>query len=429
MRNCVFTSYPFLHWLSATYEIIQRRVRNELRLSKKNCIPLKIMHHFTCIHVDEDGEIKIADSSVSHLSHLSHLSYLSSLISLSSLSSLIISSLSHLSLSLSSLPLPLSSLSFISLLSLSLSLITLLSVSLSSQLSHVSLSLSLHSSLFVFLSHSCLSLSLSLFTAFSLPFHLNLFLSPFSCQHSLSLLNVNDNDHLFSRLSLSLHSQLWLTLCARVRWPWPIRWLTSCSLRAKTCCLGVPAKTSRNLKEVDLYLRWRWRCSRVFCGVGCICVCVCVCLCGCCRRCGVACLLLSGGLSAACCLLYLDIQSRRGDIICLPLRGSWLLLPVVRSCLNFSPRWHSELSVEITVCQQHLRPSQKRTQRPGKSGYPRAISNLSWVVKNTTEVERAVQKNGICNRTKLLRWGFISITVLLMQKNISVRKNRKWLWI
>ena len=48
--------------------------------------------------------------------------------------------------------------------------------------------------------------------------------------------------------------------------------------------------------------------------------------CGCHRRCGVACLLLSGGLSSMRCLLHLDFQSRRGDIIWLSLRGSWLLL-------------------------------------------------------------------------------------------------------
>ena len=37
---------------------------------------------------------------------------------------------------------------------------------------------------------------------------------------------------------------------------------------------------------------------------------------------------LSGGWSSMRCLLYLDIQSRRGYIIWLPLRGSWLLLPL-----------------------------------------------------------------------------------------------------
>ena len=34
---------------------------------------------------------------------------------------------------------------------------------------------------------------------------------------------------------------------------------------------------------------------------------------------------------------HLDIQSRRGDIIWLPLRGLWLLLPLVRACLQTSP--------------------------------------------------------------------------------------------
>ena len=48
----------------------------------------------------------------------------------------------------------------------------------------------------------------------------------------------------------------------------------------------------------------------MWCGVGCVCVCVCLCpwvvWCGCCHRFGVACLLLSGGLSSMRCLLYLN---------------------------------------------------------------------------------------------------------------------------
>ena len=55
-------------------------------------------------------------------------------------------------------------------------------------------------------------------------------------------------------------------------------------------------------------------------------VCVSLVWCGCHRRCGVACLVLSGGLSSMRCPKHLDFQSRRGDIIWLSLRGSWLLL-------------------------------------------------------------------------------------------------------
>ena len=56
-------------------------------------------------------------------------------------------------------------------------------------------------------------------------------------------------------------------------------------------------------------------------------------VCGCCVVVVVLCF---------CCVClnvdHLDIQSRRGAIIRLPLKGPWLLMSFVRACLKFSPR-------------------------------------------------------------------------------------------
>ena len=137
--------------------------------------------------------------------------------------------------------------------------------------------------------------------------------------------------------------------------------------------------------------------------------------------CGVACLLLSGGLSMRC-LLFLDSHTGRGDIIRLHSSGSWLLLPFVRACLKFSPRGHSENSVENTLCQQHLRPSQKKKHRDKEGSLSACdqqfvmncqehnrsckrstsvLASMRWLLCGEKKRDlTSVPKTDICNRTQ-----------------------------
>ena len=201
----------------------------------------------------------------------------------------------------------------------------------------LSLSLLIFTSLVIFISHLSL---------FSQPFHVSLsFLSALS--HSsllshvslcLSLSTARSLSFQLSHVSLSLSLHNSLSACpsklAALTYPvcqsaWALarsligELLAPCrnELSKCTCSDLVP------LAKMDLYLHRRWRCACVCWGVGCVCVCVCVVV-----------WLLSGGLSSMRCLLHLDIQSRRGGIIGLPLRRSWLLLSFVRACWKFSPR-------------------------------------------------------------------------------------------
>ena len=136
--------------------------------------------------------------------------------------------------------------------------------------------------------------------------------------HSLSFLNDNDNDHLFSPVSLSVFTALpyfvCQSACALAR-SLIGELLAQCrnKLSSCTCSDLLPLERSGPVPALEMEMC-------LWCA------------------CGVACLLLSGGLSSMRCLLYLDIHTSRGGIIRLPSSGSWLLLPFVRACLNFSPR-------------------------------------------------------------------------------------------
>ena len=152
--------------------------------------------------------------------------------------------------------------------------------------------------------------------------------------------NDNDHDHLFSRHSSDLPCVpgcvgLGPFVDWRVSGPVP-------ALEMEMCLCVVMCLWCRFCLYLSLCLclRLSLSLSLSVSGGGVVAVVVAVLL--------VCCLLLSGGLSSMRCRLYLDIRSRRGDIIWLPLRESGLLVPFV------------ELSVEITSCQQHLRPSKKK---------------------------------------------------------------------
>ena len=67
-------------------------------------------------------------------------------------------------------------------------------------------------------------------------------------------------------------------------------------------------------------------------------------------------------------------------------KRAWLLPPLTRACLISSPRWHSELSAEITLPQEHLRPSHKNTDTV-KVVCPHAISPHKITVVTDPEVE------------------------------------------
>ena len=92
-----------------------------------------------------------------------------------------------------------------------------------------------------------------------------------------------------------------------------------------------------------------------------------------------------------CVVVSVSVSVSASGVVCwLPLRGSWSLLSFVHADLNFSPRWHSEPSVEIILCQKHSRPFKKNT-KTGKARCPHAISNSPSIFKNTTEVGREVR--------------------------------------
>ena len=73
-------------------------------------------------------------------------------------------------------------------------------------------------------------------------------------------------------------------------------------------CPGAPAQTSCHLEELDLYLRWRWRCASGVLVVSVVSV----------RWCpfGFVCRQLSGGFSSICCLLYLPPQECHRFLSC-----------------------------------------------------------------------------------------------------------------
>ena len=193
------------------------------------------------------------------------------------------------------------------------------------------MSLSLHSSL---ARSPSLSLSLSLFISLSLSFYL-------SCQLCLSLLidNDNDNNHLLRRLSLCTHSYDLLCVPECVHsLIGELLALCRNKLCMSICSDLVPLERSGLVPALEMEMCLRLRCAFgvlamcLRCAVvSVVCVCLCLCLSLSVDWCGVvivvvavgvAHLQLSGGLSSMRCLLYLDIQSRRGDIIWLPLRGS-----------------------------------------------------------------------------------------------------------
>ena len=154
---------------------------------------------------------------------------------------------------------------------------------------------SFFSSLSLFSSSSLISLSFSLLSLSCLSLSLSLSFFPSLCLViSLSFLNDNDNDHLFSRLSLCTHSSALPCVPEFV---------------GLGNCLGVPAQTSSHLMkrtctcagDGDMLVV----CLCVCCGVGCVCVSLCgVVWCGAvvvvvlvllvcvdCRRCVVCCTL------------------------------------------------------------------------------------------------------------------------------------------
>ena len=282
----------------------------------------------------------------------------------------------HMSVSLSFF----SSWSLFTCLSLSFfsswSLFTCLSVSLSLFML-ISLHMSVCLSLFIFVSlltcfvslnvylclFSFLSLSLLFARSFSLLFHnsllffslalLSLFkalsslsskLSSFSLQGSLRSLcktfcsQLSANVHSFSRLSrsLSLHAKVWLALKWKARMPWPTRWMANCSYHAERICTNVLWCVAVAVAVAVAVVMW------------CVVVCCVVQCCGVC--CGVVC----------------GYPSKR-----------FMVTPVVgpRLFFNFSPSWHSKHCAEIRVSTAFETIAKKDAQ------CPRAISNVSWIVR------------------------------------------------
>ena len=147
---------------------------------------------------------------------------------------------------------------------------------------------------------------------------------------------------------------------------------------------------------------------------------------------------------------HLDIHTRRGDAIWPPSRGSRLLLPFVLTCLNFSPRSLSELSVETTLCQQHLRPSQKKHRKKGTLVVHMRLANcrdwsriqpklkwkcvlvgvdalaVVWQKSRSHVYDGAKKKN--CDRTSItpqsiqLHYGFNMCKTVLVSKKQKTRR-------
>ena len=179
-------------------------------------------------------------------------------------------------------------------------------------------SLSLMSSLSLFTPLSCLSLSsqlfLSLLSSLSLSFHLTLFLSQ-SLVNVHSLLSENDNDHLFSRLSLFLFVLTALTypVCQTA---WPLthsligELLAPCRNKLCRCTCSDIVPLERSGEDGDVFvvcLCVLWCRLCVCCGVVCVCVCVC--------RCGVACLVDCRRYVVCCTLTFApDVDTSFGYI-------------------------------------------------------------------------------------------------------------------
>ena len=100
-------------------------------------------------------------------------------------------------------------------------------------------------------------------------------------------------------------------MCQSACGPWPfVDWRIVRSVQ-KQVVQGVPAQTSVPLERNGPVLAPRDGDVLVVSVVS-VSLSVGVVWCGCYRCCGVACPLLSGGLSSMRCLLYLDVHTRRG---------------------------------------------------------------------------------------------------------------------
>ena len=228
------------------------------------------------------------------------------------------------------------------------------SLSLSFHNSFMSLSFLSALSLSLFFALSCLSLSLSPQLA------LCLFSSLMSPCLSLSHNSLSACPSVLAALTYPVCQSAWALARSLIG-----ELLAPCrnELSECTCSDLVP------LAKMDLCLHWRWRCACVCWCVGCVCVCVCVVV-----------WLLSGGLSSMRCLLYLDIQSRRGGIIGLPFEAL-MVTPVVCPRLLEILTTMTFGAQRRNQCQQHLRPSQKKKQRHGK-----LVVQVQFV-KNTAVLE------------------------------------------
>ena len=96
------------------------------------------------------------------------------------------------------------------------------------------------------------------------------------------------------------------------------------------------------------------------------------------------------------------------------------LLPFVCAWRKFSPHWHSEHCAEITLCQQYLKPSQKREGSLSTCDQQCIMSCQETQPKLDTSVAWRFRKNVIVSN--LLRRGFISITVLIYAKTIETKR-------
>ena len=112
--------------------------------------------------------------------------------------------------------------------------------------------------------------------------------------------------------------------------------------------------------------------------------------------------------SEFCVLCVRVVRVFRADVETLGYVSMVTLLSFVRACLSFPPRCHSEDSAEVTLCQQHLRPSQKKrfvvhVRSAMYHELTRTQPKLEGNVASKKKISRPwrfhrKQKNDICNR-------------------------------
>ena len=185
--------------------------------------------------------------------------------------------------------------------------------------------------------------------------------------------------------------------------PWLVHLFGECSHHARNTCLGILVQASYHLERSGPASVLERIMCLVWCGVRLL-------FCCCCVGCAVV-------LDVCCCVVDCRQTLRHHSAT-----NKRVMVALARLLTLGAPRR------KITLREKQLRPSQKTETR--KARCPRAISNLSSIVKNTTRVGRevfqcwrrclgcCVVKKDVTSMTvpknipaiihKLHRWGFIS---------------------